>query len=212
MDDIGRLLKAWSNGDQSALDGLIPIVYTQLRRLAHRYMQRERPDNSLQTTALVNEAYMRLVDYKRMQWQDRAHFFAVSAQLMRRDRPFIAMEFLDGTTLKRRIQEGTLDTEQLVSLALEIVDALDSAHAAGIIHRDIKSANIFVTQRGHAKVLDFGLAKQTGEAPTIAGHIMGTIPYMSPEQIRGQHWTHDRTYSRLELCSMRCSPGKPVMH
>jgi RNA polymerase sigma-70 factor, ECF subfamily len=83
-EDISRLLRAWSDGDQSALQGLTPIVHDELRRLAHRYMVRERSGHTLQTTALVNEAYMRLVDYKRMQWQDRAHFFAVSAQVMRR--------------------------------------------------------------------------------------------------------------------------------
>src|SRR5437879_6509313 len=84
VEDISKLLRAWSDGDQSALEGLTPIVYDELHRLAHRYMKRERPGHSLQTTALVNEAYLRLVDYKRMQWQNRAHFFAVSAQLMRR--------------------------------------------------------------------------------------------------------------------------------
>src|SRR6185295_15443408 len=83
-DDVSEMLRAWSEGDQGALDRLTPIVYAELRRLAHRYMRRERPDRDLQTSALVNEAYIRLVDYKRMQWQNRAHFFAVSAQLMRR--------------------------------------------------------------------------------------------------------------------------------
>lgn len=83
-NDISKLLRAWNQGDQKALDGLMPIVYEELRRLAHHYMQRERPGHALQTTALVNEAYMRLVDYKRMQWQDRAHFFAAAAQAMRR--------------------------------------------------------------------------------------------------------------------------------
>jgi RNA polymerase sigma factor (TIGR02999 family) len=78
------LLRAWSLGDQSALKKLTPIVYDELRRLARRYMKAERAGHSLQATALVNEAYLRLVDYKRMQWQNRAHFFAVSAQLMRR--------------------------------------------------------------------------------------------------------------------------------
>ena len=82
--DISGLLCAWSQGDQQALDQLIPIVYQELHRLARNYMNREQPGHSLQPTALVNEAYIRLVDYKRMQWQDRAHFFAVSAQLMRR--------------------------------------------------------------------------------------------------------------------------------
>ena len=82
--EVSTLLRAWTDGDQSALEQLTPIVYEELHRLARRYMKRERPGHSLQTTALVNEAYLRLVDYKRMQWQNRAHFFAVSAQLMRR--------------------------------------------------------------------------------------------------------------------------------
>src|SRR5580700_7564299 len=84
VGDVSQLLRAWSDGDQRALERLTPIVYDELHRLARRFMKRERPGHSLQTTALVNEAYMRLVDYKRMQWQNRAHFFAVSGQLMRR--------------------------------------------------------------------------------------------------------------------------------
>jgi RNA polymerase sigma factor (TIGR02999 family) len=82
--DVSALLRAWSDGDQSAIQALTPIVYDELHRLARHYMRRERPEHSLQATALVNEAYMRLADYTRMQWQDRAHFFAVSAQVMRR--------------------------------------------------------------------------------------------------------------------------------
>src|SRR5256714_6307223 len=78
------LLRAWSDGDQKALDKLAPIVYDELRRLAGHYLTRERSGHSLQATALVNEAYLRLVDYTRMRWENRAHFFAVSAQLMRR--------------------------------------------------------------------------------------------------------------------------------
>src|SRR5580700_9989685 len=84
VEEVSSLLRAWSGGDPRALARLTPIVYDELHRLARRYMKRERPGHSLQTTALVNEAYTRLVDYKRMQWQDRAHFFAVSAQVMRR--------------------------------------------------------------------------------------------------------------------------------
>jgi RNA polymerase sigma-70 factor (ECF subfamily) len=82
--DVTGLLQAWRDGDPGALNKLIPIVYEELHRLARHYLTRERTGHSLQTTALVNEAYMRLVDYKRMQWQNRAHFFAVSGQLMRR--------------------------------------------------------------------------------------------------------------------------------
>lgn len=82
--DVSVLLRAWSDGDQGALQALMPIVYEELHRLARFYMRRERAGHSLQATALVNEAYLRLADYRRMQWQDRAHFFAVSAQVMRR--------------------------------------------------------------------------------------------------------------------------------
>jgi len=97
VGDVSKLLRAWSDGDKSALEKLTPIVYDELHRLARRHMKRERPGHSLQTTALVNEAYMRLVDYKRMQWQNRAHFFAVSAQLMRR----ILVEHARRQNLKR---------------------------------------------------------------------------------------------------------------
>jgi len=82
--DVSALLRAWSSGDQSALQKLTPIVYDELHRLARRYMKGERPGHSLQTTALVHEAYMRLADYTRLRWHDRSHFFAVSAQVMRR--------------------------------------------------------------------------------------------------------------------------------
>lgn len=82
--DVAVLLRAWSGGDSKALDKLTPIVYDELRRLARHYLRGERPDHSLQTTALVHEAYLRLVDHTRMEWQDRAHFFAVSARVMRR--------------------------------------------------------------------------------------------------------------------------------
>ena len=82
--EISELLVAWGGGDESALDRLMPFVYDELRRLAHRYMSRERPGHTLQTTALVNEAYLRLVNWREARWQNRAHFFAVSAQMMRR--------------------------------------------------------------------------------------------------------------------------------
>lgn len=84
VSQVSSLLRAWGDGDQGALERLTPIVYDELRRLARRHMKGERPGHSLQTTALANEAYTRLVDYKRMKWQNRAHFFAVSSQLMRR--------------------------------------------------------------------------------------------------------------------------------
>jgi RNA polymerase sigma factor (TIGR02999 family) len=82
--DVTQLLVAWSNGEQDALEQLIPLVYNELHRLAHRYMERERGGHTLQSTALVHEAYERLINLKNVSWQNRAHFFAVSAQMMRR--------------------------------------------------------------------------------------------------------------------------------
>src|SRR5262245_28395092 len=124
---ITQMLLDWSNGDQAALEKLTPLVYDELHRLARRYMGRERPGHTLQTSALVNEAYLRLIDWKDVQWQNRAHFFAVSAQLMRR----ILVDFARSRGyVKRggRVRQVSLDEATVVPSAqgTDIV-ALDDA-------------------------------------------------------------------------------------
>jgi RNA polymerase sigma-70 factor (ECF subfamily) len=114
LEDVSQLLRAWSEGDQNALQSLTPIVYAELRRLAHHYMRRERPGHSLQSTDLVNEAYMRLVDYRSMHWQDRAHFFAVSAQCMRR----ILVEHARRHNLKRGAGLERVALEDALTVAI----------------------------------------------------------------------------------------------
>lgn len=112
--EITRLLVAWGDGDQAALEELTPLVYEELHRLAHHYMSRERPGHTLQTSALVNEAYVRLIDWKNVRWQNRAHFFGVSAQLMRR----ILVDFARSRHYRKRgdgMQALTLDEAAIVS-------------------------------------------------------------------------------------------------
>jgi RNA polymerase sigma-70 factor, ECF subfamily len=139
-DRVCELLRAWSDGDTSALERLTPFVYEELHRLARRYMRGERPDHSLQTTALVNEAYMRLVGYERMKWQNRAHFFAVSAQVMRR----ILVEHARRHNLRRGggVPHVSLDEAALVGghRAADLV-ALDDALNT-LAQRDPRKAQV----------------------------------------------------------------------
>jgi RNA polymerase sigma-70 factor (ECF subfamily) len=126
-NDVTELLQRWKSGDEEALDRLTPLVYDQLHRLAHQYLRRERRGHTLQTSALVNEAYLRLVDHRSVDWQSRAHFFAVSATVMRR----ILVDYARQRTSEKRggaFQQITLDDNLTVTRkrAAELV-ALDEA-------------------------------------------------------------------------------------
>jgi RNA polymerase sigma factor (TIGR02999 family) len=112
--EVTRLLQAWGQGDDAALEQIIPIVYRELKRIAHRYMAGERQGHTLQTTALVNEAYLKLVDSRQVNWQNRAHFFAICAQLMRR----ILVDFARSRGYQKRgggAQQVNLDEECMAS-------------------------------------------------------------------------------------------------
>jgi RNA polymerase sigma factor (TIGR02999 family) len=128
--EVTELLLSWSQGEQGALDRLIPIVHDQLSRLAHYYMVGERSGHMLQTTALVNEAYLRLVDSSRVRWQDRAHFFAVSAQLMRR----ILVDFARSRNYAKRgagVEQVSLDESMVVAADRDgDLESLDNALTA----------------------------------------------------------------------------------
>lgn len=124
-ESITQLLIEWRDGDEKALDRLIPLVYDELNRLAHRYMRRERPGHSFQTNDLVNEAYLRLVDHKGMRWQNRAHFYAVAAQAMRRI-------LVDRARLRASVKRG--GRVQLVDL--DEANTKSEEQAAGLVALD----------------------------------------------------------------------------
>lgn len=123
--EVTQLLRSWSDGDQEALDKLIPLVYAELHRLARGYMRGEREGHTLQTTALINEAFLRLIDWKKVSWQNRAHFFGVSAQLMRR----ILVDFARSRNLKRggALSRVTLNEALIPEASRTDVVAVDEA-------------------------------------------------------------------------------------
>lgn len=123
--EVSELLIAWGNGDEEALNKLIPLVYQELREIASRYMRRENPGHTLQTSALVNEAYLRLIDQKRVQWKNRAHFFGVAAQAMRRI-------LVDHARRRTRLKRGG----DLTKLSLEEEAILSSERAAELVSLD----------------------------------------------------------------------------
>jgi len=128
--EITQLLAEWSNGNQAALDKLYPLVYEELRRLAHRFMRRERKGHTLQTTALINEAYLRLVDQKHVHWANRSHFFGISAQIMRRILVDHARGYLrekrGGGAQRVSLDETALVTKERARELIMLNEALDN--------------------------------------------------------------------------------------
>jgi RNA polymerase sigma factor (TIGR02999 family) len=130
---VTQLLIAWGDGDESALDELLPLVYDELRRLARQYMRRERPGNTLQTSALVNEAYLRLIDQRDVRWQNRAHFYGIAAQLMRR----ILVDHARKRSYQKRgggahrvtLEEGLIVSDERAGDIVALDDALNSLAA-----------------------------------------------------------------------------------
>lgn len=158
--DITQLLLAWGEGDQAALERLMPLVYEEMRKIARRYMVRQRPDHTLQTTALVNEAYLRLIDSSKVKWQNRAHFFAISAQLMRR----ILVDFARARMNQKRgggVQKVVLDEALTISAepSAELValdDAMNELAAIDKRQSQIVELRYFggLTEEETAEVLD----------------------------------------------------------
>jgi RNA polymerase sigma-70 factor, ECF subfamily len=132
-EEVTQLLVAWSKGDQSALEQLMPLVYDELRRLARQYMRREPAEHTLQTTALVNEAYLRLIEQKEVQWQNRAHFFALSSQLMRRILVGMARtrhaHKRGGTAQQVALEEALVISDERAAELVALDDALTALQA-----------------------------------------------------------------------------------
>jgi RNA polymerase sigma factor (TIGR02999 family) len=164
--EITGLLLDWGSGDKAALDKLIPLVYKELRRMAHQYMRHERKGDTFQTSALINEAYIRLVDYKKMRWQDRAHFFGMAAQLMRR----ILVDFARARDAgKRRALE--------VAVPLDEADATSAERSADLVALDTALTRLSELHPRHGRVVELrffgGLTLE--EVAEVLGVSMGTV-------------------------------------
>jgi len=179
--DVTQLLVAWSNGDEAARDQLIPLVYEELHRLAHHYMNRERPGHTLQTSALVNEAFVRLVDQRDVHWQNRSHFFGIAAQMMRR----VLVDYARSRQYQKRggdVVQVSLDEDLIVSneQTAEVV-ALDDA---------LKSLATFDQRKCQIVELRFFAGLSIEEAAQVLGVSPGTVM---------RDWTLAKAWLRKEI-------------
>jgi len=179
--DMTRLLKAWSGGDRQALDDLLPVVYSEVRKLARSYLRRERPDHTLQATALVNEAYIRLIDQRDVKWQNRAHFFGIAAQIMRRI-------LVDHARMQKAGKRGSGVNPVVLDEALEVAS---DQHLDFVALDDALNALAELDPR-QAKIVELryfgGLSiEETAE-----------VVQLSPATVK-REWAGARTWLRREL-------------
>ncbi len=184
QEEITGLLLAWGNGDKAALDRVIPLVYQELRRLAHRQMRRERLGDTLQTTALVNEAYLRLVDYERMAPRDRGHFLAIAAQAMRRI-------LIERARSRHSARRGSGGQKVSIDEAAEIA----SVRAAELVMLDEALTNLATIDVRKAKIVEF---KYFGGLTTdeVAAVLDVSTPTVERDWRTARIWLHreiDRT-------------------
>lgn len=179
--EVTQLLVAWSNGDAAALDRLMPLVYAELRRLAHRYMSRERPGHTLQSTALVNEAYLRLVDQESMRWENRAHFFGIAARLMRE----ILIEYARG---RRAAKRGGGQYK----LSLSEVDRIASRPDVNLLALDEALVRLAVLDPQKSRIVELRYFGGLGIEET--SEVIG----VSPATVK-RDWSMARAWLRSEL-------------
>jgi RNA polymerase sigma factor (TIGR02999 family) len=179
--EVTQLLIAWSNGDRDARDELMPLVYEELRRLAHRYMGRERADHTLQTSALVNEAYLRLIDQKDVKWQNRAHFFGIAAQMMRR----ILVDYARKRSFAKRGGDQR-------SVPLDDVVIVSPRRAAEVIALDEALTNLAALDPRKSQIIELrffgGLSVE--ETAEVLGVSPGTVM---------RDWTFARAWLRRKI-------------
>jgi RNA polymerase sigma factor (TIGR02999 family) len=178
---VTALLVAWSDGDRDALDRLLPLVEDELKLLAHRYLRRENPGHTLQTTALVNEAYLRLVDQKRTQWRSRAHFFGIAARLMRR----ILIDHARGVTAAKRGGRAP-------HVALDEVCVVDDGRAAELVALDDALGALAQVDERKSRVVE--LRYFGGLTADEIGEVLG----LHPDTV-GREWQRAKVFLRRQL-------------
>jgi RNA polymerase sigma factor (TIGR02999 family) len=181
-EEVTRLLLAWRDGDQEALEQLTPLVYEELRRMAHRFMRRERPDHTLQSSALVNEAYIRLINYRQVDWQNRAHFFGLAAQMMRQI-------LIDHARRHVRVKRGGAQRE----VSFEEAAVVSNERAVELIALDDALTALAAFDLSKSRIVElrfFG-----GLTNEEVGEVMG----MSLRTIE-REWRKAKAWLRREIC------------